>query len=76
MKTEKFSVDNKWGQTQFNEKMGKYGKSKLKKYCEIQSAWSIWCSKWLFYGWPTLGMRHYKTYASKKGQWADISSSN
>ena len=30
MKTEKLSVENKWQQTQFNEKMGKYGKSKLK----------------------------------------------
>jgi hypothetical protein len=31
MKTEKFSAENKWQQTQFNEKMRKYGKSKLKK---------------------------------------------
>jgi hypothetical protein len=23
------------------KKMGKYGKSKLKKYCKIQSPWSI-----------------------------------
>jgi hypothetical protein len=30
MKTEKLSVENKWQQTQFDEKMGKYGKSKLK----------------------------------------------
>ena len=30
MKTEKLSAENKWQQTQFNEKMGKYGKSKLK----------------------------------------------
>jgi hypothetical protein len=30
MKTEKLSVENKWQQTQCNEKMGKYGKSKLK----------------------------------------------
>ena len=30
MKTEKWSAENKWQQTQFNEKMGKYGKSKLK----------------------------------------------
>jgi hypothetical protein len=30
MKTEKFSAENKWQQTKFNEKMGKYGKSKLK----------------------------------------------
>jgi hypothetical protein len=37
MKTEKLSAENKWQQTQFNEKMGKYGKSKLKKYCKIQS---------------------------------------
>jgi len=29
MKTEKFSAENKWRQTQFNEKMGKYGKRKL-----------------------------------------------
>jgi hypothetical protein len=30
MKTEKFSAENKWQQTQSNEKMGKCGKSKLK----------------------------------------------
>jgi len=30
MKTEKLSAENKCQQTQFNEKMGKYGKSKLK----------------------------------------------
>jgi hypothetical protein len=30
IKTEKLSAENKWQQTQFNEKMGKYGKSKLK----------------------------------------------
>ena len=30
METEKFSAQNKWQQTQFNGKMGKYGKSKLK----------------------------------------------
>jgi hypothetical protein len=30
MKTEKLSAENKWQQTQFNEKMGKYGKIKLK----------------------------------------------
>jgi hypothetical protein len=30
MKTEKFSAENKWQQTQFNEQMGKYRKSKLK----------------------------------------------
>jgi ribosomal protein S20 len=30
MKTEKLSAEKKWQQTQFNEKMGKYGKSKLK----------------------------------------------
>ena len=41
MKTEKFSAESKWGQTQFNEKMGKYGKIKLKKYCKIQSPWPI-----------------------------------
>ena len=41
MKTEKFSAENKWRQTQFNEKMGEYGKSKLKKYCKIQSPWPI-----------------------------------
>ena len=41
MKTEKFSAENKWRQTQFNEKMGKYGKCKLKKYCKIQSPWPI-----------------------------------
>ena len=30
MKTEKLSAENKWQQTQFNEKMGKYGNIKLK----------------------------------------------
>jgi hypothetical protein len=37
METEKFSAKKKWQQTQFNEKMGKYGKSKLefKKYVLI-----------------------------------------
>jgi hypothetical protein len=30
MKTEILSAENKWQQTQFNEKMGKYRKSKLK----------------------------------------------
>jgi hypothetical protein len=30
IKTEKFSAENMWQQTQFNEKIGKYGKSKLK----------------------------------------------
>ena len=30
MKTEKLSAENKSQQTQFNEKMGKYRKSKLK----------------------------------------------
>ena len=30
MKTEKLSAENKWLQTQFNEAIGKYGKSKLK----------------------------------------------
>jgi ABC-type transport system involved in Fe-S cluster assembly fused permease/ATPase subunit len=30
MKTEKLFAENKWQQTQFDEKMGKYGKSKLK----------------------------------------------
>jgi hypothetical protein len=34
MKTEKLSAENKWQQTQFNEKMGKY---QIKKYCKIQS---------------------------------------
>ena len=47
METEKFSAQNKWQQTQFNEKMGKYGKSKLKKYCKIHG--------WLFHGLPILG---------------------
>jgi hypothetical protein len=51
MKTEKFSAENKWRQTQFNEKMEKYGKSKLKKYCKIQSPWPIGVPTWLFYGW-------------------------
>ena len=41
MKTEKFSAENKWRQTQFNEKMGKYGKENLKKYRKIQSPWPI-----------------------------------
>ena len=36
MKTEIFSGEKKWQQTQFNEKMGNYGKSKLKD-CKIQS---------------------------------------
>ena len=52
MKTEILSAENKWRQTQFNEKMGKYGKSKLKFLCKIQSPW---CSTSLFYGWPILG---------------------
>ena len=30
MKTEKLSAENKWQQTQFNEKMGTHWKSKLK----------------------------------------------
>jgi hypothetical protein len=30
MKTEILSAENKWQQTQFNGKMGKYGKIKLK----------------------------------------------
>ena len=30
MKTEILSAENKWQQTQFKEKMGKYRKSKLK----------------------------------------------
>jgi hypothetical protein len=29
IKTEKFSAENMWQQTQFNEKIGKYGKSKF-----------------------------------------------
>jgi hypothetical protein len=34
MKTEKLSAENKWQQTQSNEKMGKYGKGKLKNIVE------------------------------------------
>ena len=30
MKTEKVSAEKKWQQTPFNEKMGKFGKSKFK----------------------------------------------
>jgi hypothetical protein len=37
MKRKKLSAENKWQQTQFNEKMGKYGKKQIKKYCKIQS---------------------------------------
>ena len=37
MKTEILSAENKRQQIQFNEKMGKYRKSKLKKYCKMQS---------------------------------------
>ena len=56
MKTEKFSAENKWWQTQFNKKMGKYGKSKLKNIVKYNLlALAYWCSTWLFYGWPILG---------------------
>jgi hypothetical protein len=75
MKTDKCSAENKWRQTQFNEKMGNYGKSKGK----IQSPWPIGVPYDYFMvdrfkvAWLVL---NYKTYANRKGQWADISSSN
>ena len=34
MKTEKFSAENKWQQTQFNEKNGEIWKKEIKKYCK------------------------------------------
>jgi hypothetical protein len=80
MKTEKFSAENKWRQTQLNEKNGEIWKKQIKKiFCKIQSPWPIGVPHDYFMvdrfqvAWL---VRHYKTYANKKGQWADISSSN
>jgi tRNA(Ile)-lysidine synthase TilS/MesJ len=37
MKTEKFSAENKWQQTQFNEKDGEIWKKEIKKYCKYNN---------------------------------------